>query len=183
METEVETYTGIESAPSSSIEGVQVGVGARLDPMWSVESALRYGGGSGERSGLAFSGLLSAIYHYRHLGVGLGVGVAGISELRDARLDPYGDLMSEVVASYTVASDRPPLSQCVGFGPLIGATLEYRFPLTSIMTLHIAARADRSRVACELSTDRVEPDSARGIVLRQYWEGWSWSWMGGLSWR
>ena len=47
----------------------------------------------------------------------------------------------------------------------------------------VGAQVDLARLACEQDTDRVEPDSAQGIVIRQYWDRWSWSLFGGLSWR
>ena len=65
----------------------------------------------------------------------------------------------------------------------MGLNLLYRLPISQIFGLKLGLQIDRARIACEQDTDRVEPDTAQGIVIRQYWDRWSWSWYGALTWR
>ena len=178
-----EFITGRSPAPSGSIKGVHIGVGARLDEEWSLSGALRYGVGSEGLGGLNFSGMVSGMYHRYGFGLGLGLGVIGVEEQPDTRPDPSPELANEIVASYTLPESSLPLSRCVGFGPLAALTALYRLPITSIFGLKIGAQVNLARLTCEQSTDRVEPDTAQGIVIRQYWDRWGWSLFGGLSWR
>ena len=175
--------SGLNTAPSGEIKGIEVHLGARLEEDWSINGDFRYGLGKGSLGGLIFSGILSSAWHWRDLSVALGVGVVGYVEQQDVRDHPYASLMNEVVATYTLPEHRPPLAQCVGFGPMIGTRLGYQIPLTEIVALQLGVRIDLSRVTCEQDTGRVEPDTAQGIFIRQYWTSWSWSWLGGLVWR
>ena len=177
------TLSGFGASPSGIIDGVEIDVGARLDSAWSLSGALRYGVGSEELSGLIFSGMLTSAWHWGGLSLGVGVGVRGYIEQREARPNPHLSLMTDVIAPYTLSEDLAPLTRCVGFGPLSGLSLKYHFPISQITALTLGARVDASRVGCELETDRVEPDTAQGIYLRQYWTSWSWSWVGGFTWR
>ena len=175
--------SGLDTTPSGEIRGVQIHLGARLEREWSIDGDLRYGVGRGALGGLIFSGMLSGAWHWLDLSVALGVGVAGYAEQADVRVNHYAMLMNEVVASYTLPQKSPPLAQCVGFGPMTGFKLSYQLPLTQITALQLGARVDLARVGCEQDTERVEPDTAQGIVLRQYWTSWSWSWLAGIAWR
>ncbi len=180
----VESYvTGLKGSPSGLIQGVHIGVGARLDPQWSLAGSLRYGVGSEELNGLNFSGLLSSVFHWHGLGLGLGVGAVGVDERRNARTDSYPSLSNDIVASYTLSKASPPISRCSGFGPLVALNALYRLPISQVFGLKLGIQLDRSRIACEQDTDRVEADTAQGIVIKQYWDRWSWSWYGALSWR
>ena len=144
---------------------------------------LRYGIGKSGLGGLNFSGSISPTYHTYGFGLGLGVGVIGVDEPSEMRRDPFPELNNEVVASYTLPKDSATLSSCSGFGPMVLLNTLYRFPVTTVFAFKVGAQIDLARLACEQDTDRVEPDSARGIVIRQYWDRWSWSLFGGLSWR
>ena len=175
--------TGLNGSPNGLIQGIQIGIGTRLDPQWSLSGSLRYGVGREGLSGLNFSGLLSSIFHWHGLGLGLGIGVVGIDERPNARQEAYPTLSSEIVSSYTLPQANPPISRCSGFGPLMGLNLLYRLPISQIFGLKLGIQIDRARIACEQDTDRVEPDTAQGIVIRQYWDHWSWSWYGALTWR
>ena len=174
---------GLGSTPSGEVNGVEIGLSARLDPDWSIDGEVRYGLGGGGLGGLVFSGMLSGAWHWFNLSAALGVGVAGHIEQSESRPDPYPVLMNEVVASYTLPERQPPLAQCVGFGPMTGLKISYHLPISQITAVHIGIRADLARVTCEQDTERVEPDTAQGIVIRQYWTRWSWSWVGGVAWR
>lgn len=175
--------SGLYSSPNGLIQGVQIGLGTRIDQQWSLAGTLRYGVGSEGLSGLNFSGLLSTVFHWYGIGLGLGIGLIGVEERFNARADQHQVLASEIVASYTQAEHHPLLSRCVGFGPMTALTALYRLPITTVFGLKVGVNIDLARLACEQSTDRVEPDTAESIVIRQYWDRWSWSFFGGLTWR
>ena len=177
------TVSGFAERPSGLIQGIHIGVGTRLDESWSLDGVLRYGLGKSGLGGLNFSGSISPTYHIYGFGLGLGVGVIGVDEQSEMRRDPYPELNNEVVASYTLPKDSATLSSCSGFGPMVLLNALYRFPVTTVFAFKVGAQIDLARLACEQDTDRVEPDSAQGIVIRQYWDRWSWSLFGGLSWR
>ena len=180
VETQV---TGLKGSPSGLIQGIQIGIGTRLDTAWSLAGSLRYGIGREALSGLNFSGLLSSLFHWHGLGLGLGVGAVGIDERPNARQEAYLNLSNDIVSSYTLSQAEPPISRCSGFGPLVGINLLYRLPISQVFGLKFGAQIDRARIACEQDTYRLEPDTAQGIVIRQYWDRWSWSWYGALTWR
>lgn len=180
IETRVQ---GLNPSPSGLIQGIQIGLGTRLDSTWSLSTALVYGVGSEGLSGLNFSGHLSAIYHWYGVGFGLEVGLVGVDEREGARSERYPGLANEIVDSYTLTDSTAPLSYCSGFGPLTGLTLLYRLPLSTVFGLKLGTRLNRARLSCEQETDRVEPDQAQAIMIRQYWDRWSWSLFGGLTWR
>ena len=175
--------TGLNGSPSGLIQGIQIGIGARLDTTWSLAGSLRYGVGREALSGLNFSGLLSSLFHWHGLGLGLGIGAVGIDERPNARQESYLNLSNDIVSSYTLSQAEPPISRCSGFGPLVGISLLYRLPISQVFGLKFGAQIDRARIACQQDTYRLEPDTAQGIVIRQYWDRWSWSWYGALTWR
>ena len=178
-----ETINGFGEAPSGSTQGVHIGLGARLDEDWSISGTLRYGVGAEELSGLNFSGTLSTLYHLSDFALGFGLGVIGVEELEGARADKRPQLINEIVASYTLSESSEPISRCVGFGPLGAFNAIYRLPISKIFGLKVGVQLSLARLGCERDTDRVEPDTAKGIVIRQYWSRWAWSVFGGLSWR
>ena len=98
--------TGLNGSPNGLIQGIQIGIGTRLDPQWSLSGSLRYGVGRETLSGLNFSGLLSSIFHWYGLGLGLGIGVVGIDERPNARQEAYPTLSSEICLLYTSPSPR-----------------------------------------------------------------------------
>lgn len=174
---------GIAVKPGGSIKGVYIGIGARLDADWSVDGGLSYALISGDQSGLAFSGQLGPALHWGWASLGFYVGVMGLNEQRQSRPENHPSLSTEVVASYTLPDTAAPLSACVGFGPMSGISLQVDYPLGETSAVHLGARASVYRLGCEQNTERVEPDTAEAIVLRQYWRGVDWGMMGGFSWR
>ena len=171
-------------APPSALLGVEFLIGARLDADWSMMTSLRYASASGGISGLSFSGLLEPTYHlWRGLTLSVGVGVAGVVESAEVRTDRNPEQTSIIVSSYTFPADAPLISSCTGFGGVTAARLGYWFTLSEITAIGVSARLDYQRIACEQSTDRVEPDTAEGIMRRQWWSQLGWSVSGGLSWR
>ena len=177
------TVSGLNQSPNGIISGVHIGIATYLDSQWSLDSSFRYGVGSEGLSGLNFSGLLSTLFHWHGLGLGLGIGVVGVEERSSNRPNLHEQLSNQVVASFTQADTTPVLSKCVGFGPLAALNAVYRLPITSVFGLKAGTQIDIARIACALDTERVEPDTARPIVIKQYWDRWSWSFFGGLTWR
>ena len=66
---------------------------------------------------------------------------------------------------------------------MVALSTLYRFPITTVFAIKLGTQLDLAQLACEQDTDRIEPDTAQSIVIRQYWDRWSWSMFGGLSWR
>ena len=77
----------------------------------------------------------------------------------------------------------PPLPQCTGFGPAGELKLAYWLKLSELTALGIGILGEYQRVGCEAPTRRVEPDTAKAIVRRQWWTHQGWSVFGGFSWR
>lgn len=176
-------HKGFSSAPSGTIQGVRFGLSTRFDERWSLMGALRYGGASDQLNGFVYSIATGPGIHWNWFTFGLIAGVTGLSEQPGARSSGDLERLSNLVSSYTLPEDGDPISACTGFGPLVGAVLHARYPLGAIFAVKLGARIELTRLTCELDTERVEPDTAEALTIRQLWSGWRWSMYGGLAWR
>ena len=176
---------GQAQQPDFDTLGIEVGVGARLDQEWSLMTQFRYVGTfeSDLPVGLRFSGLIMSSYHWKGLTWGIGLGVGSIVEARNVRPDSNPNDVNNLVASYTYSETEAPLPQCTGFGPVGAVQMAYWYPWSEITSIGLGVRGDYQRVGCETPTRRVEPDTAKAIMRRQWWTHMGWSVFGGLSWR
>jgi hypothetical protein len=177
-------HTGLKGSPNAKLNGVEIGLGARLEPRWRLMGRLQYALASEGVEGLHLHALIEPSYLLTSwLSVGVMLGVAGILELKPARPDAGATLNDTIVATYDHPDGAPPLAQCVGFGPAQGLRLNARWVLGPLSALTLAAFASSQRVSCVQESDRVEPDTAEPIERRQRWSHLSWGVLGGVSWR
>ena len=174
---------GIGGAPGGPLVGPLLRIGLRLDPDWSLLASFSYAVASGDLSGLRYGATLEPTWHLTpHLGVALGLGLAGIVEGRTGRADPE-PLPGTLDTSYTFPDASPPIARCIGAG-VVGLTrADWLWVLGPRTSTGLALELDGQWTGCVDDTGRVEPDTARPIVRRQFWPhlGVSLSWV--IAWR
>jgi hypothetical protein len=176
---------GLDRAPDGHLLGVLVRLGLRLDADWSVLASFQYQRASqaGGLSGLRFAGTLDPTWHAtRHLSLAVGLGFGGIVEGSTGRpdVDPLGSTLS---SSYTLPTGSPPLPSCSGVGAAGLARLGWSMVLGPRSAMNVDLEAIGQWTGCVQDTGRVEPDSAKAIVRRQWWPhvGATAAW--GITWR
>jgi hypothetical protein len=176
---------GLDHAPDGHLLGVLVRLGLRLDADWSVLASFQYQRASqaGGLSGLRFAGTLDPTWHAtRHLSLAVGLGFGGIVEGSTGRpdVDPLGSTLS---SSYTLPSGSPPLPSCSGVGAAGLARVGWSTVLGPRSAMNVDLEAIGQWTGCVQDTGRVEPDSAKAIVRRQWWPhvGATAAW--GITWR
>jgi hypothetical protein len=176
---------GLDGAPSGSLLGFLLRLGFRLDADWSVVASFKYdlASGSGGLSGLRFAGTVDPTWHAtRHLALAVGFGFGGIVEGNTGRAD-IDPLPSTLNTSYTLPSARPPLPSCSGVGAAGLVRAEWSIVLGPRSATSLSVEALGQWTGCVSDTGRVEPDSGRSIVRRQWWPhvGVTAAW--GITWR
>jgi hypothetical protein len=176
---------GLRGAPSGRLLGPLLRFGLRLDADWSVLASFQYvsASKSGGLSGLRFAGTIDPTWHATpNLSFAVGFGFGGIVEGRTGRPD-VDPLPSTLDTSYTFPDARMPLPSCSGVGAAGLARAEWSVVLGSRSATTIALEALGQWTGCVEDTRRVEPDSGRPIVRRQWWPhaGATLAW--GITWR
>jgi hypothetical protein len=176
---------GLSGAPSGRLLGFLLRLGFRLDADWSVLASFHYDLASapGGLSGLRFAGTLDPTWHAtRHLALSLGLGFGGIVEGNTGRAD-VEPLPSTLNSSYTLPSSGPPLPTCSGVGAAGLARAEWSMVLGPRSATSVSVEALGQWTGCVQDTGRVEPDTGRSIVRRQWWPhvGVAAAW--GITWR
>jgi hypothetical protein len=176
---------GLRGAPSGRLLGPWVRFGLRLDADWSVLASFQYvsASKSGGLSGLRFAGTIDPTWHAtRNLSLALGFGFGGIVEGRTGRPD-VDPLPSTLDTSYTFPDARMPIPSCSGVGAAGVARAEWAMVLGPRSSTSISIDALGQWTGCVEDTRRVEPDTGRPIVRRQWWPhtGATVSW--GITWR
>jgi hypothetical protein len=178
-------FKGLGGAPSGRLLGVQLHVGLRLDPSWSIMSTFQYARVStpGGLSGLRFAGTIDPTWHVLpNLALAIGVGFGGIVEGRTSRMD-VDPLPSTLDTSYTFPDAKTPLPSCSGVGAAGLARGDWMIVLGAKLAMNVSVEILGQYTSCVATTGRVDPDTAEPIVRRQYWPhaGATLSW--GLTWR
>ena len=176
---------GLRGAPSGRLIGPTVRIGLRLDPSWSILTSFQYAAASqhGGLSGLRFAGTIDPTWHVTpSLSVAVGLGFGGIVEGGTGRpdVDPLPGTLS---ASYTLPTGSPPLPSCSGVGAAGLARVGWSVVLGPRSAMNLDIEAIGQWTGCVQDTGRVEPDSAKAIVRRQWWPhaGATAAW--GITWR
>ncbi|HVV82961.1 MAG TPA: hypothetical protein VHE35_07760 [Kofleriaceae bacterium] len=176
---------GLRGAPGGRLLAAVLHIGLRLDADWSVYASFQYASASrtGELSGLRFAGTIDPTWHVTsHLSLAAGFGFGGIVEGRTGRMD-VEPLPSTLDTSYTFPDARTPLPSCSGVGAAGLVRAEWSYVLGPRASTGLSVEAIGQETACVDPTGRLEPDTARPIVRRQYWPhagvtvGW------GITWR
>ena len=176
---------GLQGAPSGRLTGFLLRLGLRLDADWSIYTSFQYALASspGGLSGLRFAGTLDPTWHVTaHLSLAVGLGFGGIVEGSTGRPD-INPLPSTLDSSYTFPGANPPLPSCSGVGVAALARAEWTIVLGPRSATSLGVEAIGQWTGCVDDTGRVEPDTGRSIVRRQWWghEGLTATW--GISWR
>jgi hypothetical protein len=138
---------------------------------------------AGGLDGLRFAGTLDPTWHAtRHLSIAVGIGFGGIVEGSTGRpdVDPLPGTLS---ASYTLPAGSPPLPSCSGVGAAGLTRLGWSAVLGPRSAMTFDLEAIGQWTGCVQDTGRVEPDTGKAIVRRQWWPhvgataGW------GITWR
>jgi hypothetical protein len=178
-------FEGLGGAPSGRLIGPVIRVGLRLDEAWSLMGSFEYLSASedGGLSGLRFAGILEPTLHLsQSFSVGLGLGFGGIVEGRTNRVDPE-PLASTLNTSYTFPDASTPLASCNGIGLAGRVRADWMYVLGPRASTGLGLAIDGQWTGCVDDANRVEPDTARPIVRRQWWPhvGVMLSWQ--IAWR
>jgi len=161
---------GHDGAPSAQTHAVAVRAGARLGQQVGFFAHLQYALAVGDIFGARFLGTIEPTWHPTpHSEVGLGLGFGGFVEGRGSRPERDAALRSELVASYTYPSASPPLPRCMGAGPAALLRAARLWPLGTLGAVGLQGQLDGQWTLCEDDVGRIEPDTARPIIRRQWW--------------
>lgn len=176
---------GIQGAPNLNVLPILVRIGTRLDADWSIFGSLALAPikATSGFSGLRFAGTVDPTWHATdHLDIALGFGFGGLTEGNTGRPEPNAEQRASLVASYTFPSASPPIVSCSGMGVTGLARVSWMWVLGPLSATGFAAQMDGQWTACVETLTRVEEDTARPIVRRQWWAnaGGSLTWV--ISW-
>jgi hypothetical protein len=163
---------GLRGAPSGRSIAAKLRLGLRLDRQWSILASFEYARASrsGGLSGLRFGGTIDPTWHLTpSLSVALGFGFGGIVEGRSTGRTDAEPLATDLETSYTFPDARTPIARCSGVGPAGLARVEWGRVLGARSQLVVAAEAIGQWTGCVDATNRLEPDTGRPIVRRQWW--------------
>ncbi len=166
---------GGATAPDGDSHAALIRPGVRLDGPWSLYTSLAYAVATGGLSGAQYAVTVEPVFHLSDaVRLGAGVGFGGIVEVPGARQEPNATLRDGLVANQTMSSEDPPLPGCVGAGPVALARLEWWTVLGPLSSFGLSFEGGWQRTGCESDTGRVEPDTGKAIVRRQWWSHQSW---------
>ncbi len=143
--------------------------GARLDQDWSLLMTAHYEALTGDLSGLRYAVTIDPTWHVGdRWSVAIGAGFGGINESFE-RSDKEAPLNDSLVATYTHPNNNNLLPTCTGFGGAALSRVSWDFVLGANSSLGLTIQGDVTYTACQLETNRVDPDTAQPIYRRQYW--------------
>jgi hypothetical protein len=174
---------GVGGPPNGMLLGPFLRFGVRLEPKWSLLATLQYHYAWRGVSGIRFGGTLEPTWHVtERFSVALGFGFAGIVERATDRPDPT-PLAGTLETSYTFPNAKHPIPSCSGVGVSGLLRGEYLFIIGPRASSGFAAEVAGQWTGCVEDTGRIEPDTAKAIVRRQWWPhlGLTLSWV--MAWR
>lgn len=176
---------GLRGAPSGALYAANLRAGLRLDARWSIAASFQYAlaSRSGGIEGLRFAGTIDPTIHITpSVSVALGFGFGGIVEGQTTRADAM-PLPSSLESSYTFPDASTPLAKCSGVGAAALARAEYAYVLGPRMAGVIGVEVVGQWTGCVDDTGRVEPDTGKAIVRRQWWPHTGATLSVGFAWR
>lgn len=176
---------GIGGAPSGRLLAANLRAGLRLDERWSIAGSFQYALASrdGGLAGLRFAGTIDPTWHVTPaLALAVGLGFGGIVEQSTQRMDaePLPDALE---SSYTFPDASAPMASCSGVGVAGLARLEYGYVLGPRMQAVVGAELVGQWTGCVDDTGRVEPDTGKAIVRKQWWPHTGGTVSIGVAWR
>ena len=161
---------GVNGSPGGVTHAAVIRAGARLDEQWSLLSTLNYSGASQDMVGLRFLGTLDPTWHVtERFSIAVGAGFGGIVEGFADREDEEIELNDALVASYTHVGNDSLLPACVGVGAAALVRVAFDLVIGPTASYGWFFQGDGTYTKCEMSLGRVDPDTARPLVRRQYW--------------
>jgi hypothetical protein len=176
---------GLRGAPSGRLYAANLRAGLRLDARWSLLASFQYALATrtGGIEGLRFAGTIDPTVHVTpNLAVAIGFGFGGIVEGQTSRADAM-PLPSSLESSYTFPDASTPLAKCSGVGAAALARAEYSYVLGPRMAGVIGLEVVGQWTGCVDDTGRVEPDTGKAIVRRQWWPHTGATLSVGFAWR
>jgi hypothetical protein len=178
-------FFGIGGPPDYQLIGPTIRAGLRLDEDWSLLGSLQYlyASGAGDMRGLRFAGTVEPTWHATaHLSLAAGIGFGGIIESNTGRANPDPQ-PSTLDSSYTFPNAKTPIPDCNGIGVAGLLRAQWMWVMGPRSATGLALQFDGQWTGCQEDTGRLEPDTARPIVRRQWWPhlGGSLTWE--IQWR
>jgi hypothetical protein len=178
-------FYGIGGPPNYQLIGPTIRAGLRLDEAWSLLGSLQYlyASGAGNMKGLRFAGTIEPTWHATaHLSLAAGIGFGGIIESNSGRANPDPQ-PSTLDSSYTFPNAKTPIPDCNGIGVAGLVRAQWMWVMGPRSATGLALQFDGQWTGCQEDTGRLEPDTARPIVRRQWWPhlGGSLTWE--IEWR
>jgi hypothetical protein len=175
---------GLGGAPGATSYTPLLRVGARLDASWSLLGSFQYAAVSDGLLGLRFAGTVDPVWHVtEQFSLAAGLGFGGLVEGRTGRKNPDEAQSKSLVASYTLPDAYPPTHQCNGVGTVGLLRAAWHMVLGPISALSVQTEGFGQWTGCEERVGRVEPDSARPIVRRQWLPHVGWTAALVVGWR
>ena len=161
---------GVAGTPDAITHIILARAGVRLDADWSIMFSLAYAVASEGLIGLRFAGTIDPTWHLGdHFYLAMGGGVAGVVESESYRDEPNGSQRDALVATYTFPDATPLLPTCSGMGVTALLRAGASMVIGPLASTELALQVDGQWVGCEESLGRVEPDTAKAIMRRQWW--------------
>jgi hypothetical protein len=176
---------GLRGAPSGRLYAANLRAGLRLDATWSLAASFQYAlaTSSGGLAGLRFAGTIDPTLHVTpNLAIAVGFGFGGIVEGTTSRTDAMPH-PSSIETSYTFPDASTPLAACSGVGAAALARAEYSYVLGPRMAGTIGLEVVGQWTGCVDDTGRLEPDTGKAIVRRQWWPHTGATFSVGFAWR
>jgi hypothetical protein len=164
-------FYGLGGPPDYQLIGPTIRAGLRLDEAWSLLGSLQYlyASGAGNMKGLRFAGTVEPTWHATaHLSLAAGIGFGGIIESNSGRASPDPQ-PSTLDSSYTFRNANTPIPDCNGIGVAGLLRARWQWVMGPRSATGLALQLDGQWTGCQEDTRRLEPDTARPIVRRQWW--------------
>jgi hypothetical protein len=169
-----------DGLPDSSMTGLVIRPGIRLDADWSIYLPLQYAALS---SGARFVASVEPTWHITpYLAVGAGLGYGGLISVLTGGEGPPLDL-DHLDQSYTYPDSRIPLSECNGVGLAAHGRVELGYVLGPRSRTHLAVEAFRQWTGCEQGIGVVDPYTGTENLRRQFWADTGLTLAWGIEWR
>ena len=154
---------------------------ARLEEWWSIGIDFQYALARGDLTGLRYASTIQAVYHPRRsIGLTFGTGLGGLV-LQPPKPTNVRPGNGEEVASVTFGPSEK-LGSCSGSAWVGLVRGEYQFVVGALFSSGPFLEVHSQYTRCEQTLGRIDRETGRQIVGRQWWlqgaveGGWWFSW-------